>query len=94
MNVKVSRRLAAALAHYRKCEDCRETHEIAIDDAIGCLSVEFAPLNARLRQLQEECAEIVAEKMRLVKRPIPKELTGRRTASERPRVDAALRSRW
>ncbi len=77
MNVKASRRLAAALAHWRKCDECRETHEGAIDDAISCLSIEFAPLNARMGQLQEEYAELEAEKMRLVVMPIPKELTKR-----------------
>ena len=74
MRTTVSRRIAAALAHWRKCEGCQETREGAIDEAIGCLSIEFAPLTARMSELQEEYAEIEAERMRLVERPIPREL--------------------
>ena len=77
MKATISRRMAATLAHCRKCEGCRETLEIAMGDAITCLSVEFAPLKARQKELQEEYAEIEAEMMRLVTQPIPKELWSR-----------------
>ena len=76
MKVRVSYRIAAALAHWRKCEDCRETREGAIDDAIGCLSPEFVPINERMGLLQEEYAALEAEKARLIALPIPKRLKG------------------
>ena len=76
MKVRVSYRMAAALAHWRKCEGCRGTRDGAIDEAVGCLLPEFAPLDARMSELQEEYAELEAEKMRLVERPISKRLRG------------------
>ena len=76
MKARVTYRMAAALAHWKKCESCRGTRDGAIDEAIGCLLPEFAPLRARQNELQEEYAEIEAERMRLVERPIPKRLRG------------------
>lgn len=54
-----------------------ETQWGAVDDAVTCLSIQFAPINARMAELQEEFAGLEAEKTRLVTAPIPRALRGR-----------------